>query len=62
VLVDNIVRGQSAGFTLSGCGGTLPFTGAPTIPTLAVGLVMVAVGLALVRRARTTGRPAEKSG
>jgi hypothetical protein len=58
VLVDNIVRGQSAGFTLTGCGGTLPFTGASTIPTLAVGLVMVVVGLALVRRTRTAGRSA----
>jgi LPXTG-motif cell wall-anchored protein len=56
VLVDSIVRGQSAGFTLTGCGGALPFTGSSTIPTLAIGLVMLAVGLALVRRNRTSGR------
>jgi LPXTG-motif cell wall-anchored protein len=56
VLVDSIVRGQSAGFTLNGCGGALPFTGSSTIPTLAIGLVMLAVGLALVRRNRTSGR------
>jgi hypothetical protein len=56
VLVDNIVRGQSAGFTLTGCGGALPFTGSSTIPTLAIGLVMVVVGLALVRRTRTSSR------
>jgi hypothetical protein len=58
VLVDSIVRGQSAGFTLTGCGGALPFTGSSTVPTLAIGLVMVAVGLALVRRTRTSGRSA----
>jgi len=56
VLVDSIVRRQSAGFTLTGCGGALPFTGSSTIPTLAIGLVMLAVGLALVRRNRTSGR------
>jgi hypothetical protein len=56
VLVDSIVRGQSAGFTLTGCGGALPFTGSSTIPTLTIGLVMLAVGLALVRRNRTSGR------
>jgi LPXTG-motif cell wall-anchored protein len=56
VLVDSIVREQSAGFTLTGCGGALPFTGSSTIPTLAIGLVMLAVGLALVRRNRTSGR------
>jgi LPXTG-motif cell wall-anchored protein len=55
VLVDSIVREQSAGFTLTGCGGALPFTGSSTIPTLAIGLVMLAVGLALVRRNRTSG-------
>jgi len=53
VLVDFIQRGQSAGFTLSGCGEALPFTGSSTIPLLAVGLVMVAGGFALVRRTRT---------
>jgi LPXTG-motif cell wall-anchored protein len=37
------------------CGGALPFTGSSTIPTLAIGLVMLAVGLALVRRNRTSG-------
>lgn len=56
VLVDSIVRGQSAGFTLTGCGGALPFTGSSTIPTLAIGLVMLAVGIALVRRNRTSAR------
>ena len=53
VLVDSIVRGQSAGFELSGC-DSLPFTGSSsTVPMLAVGLLMVAAGAALVRRART---------
>jgi LPXTG-motif cell wall-anchored protein len=55
VLVDFIERGESAAFTLTGCGrGALPFTGSSTIPLLAVGLVMVAGGFALVRRTRTT--------
>ena len=54
VLVDSIQRGQSAGFTLTGCGGALPFTGSSsTIPMLAFGLAMVAAGFALVRRTRT---------
>jgi LPXTG-motif cell wall-anchored protein len=54
VLVDFIERGESAAFTLTGCGaGALPFTGSSTIPLLAVGLVMVAGGFALVRRTRT---------
>jgi LPXTG-motif cell wall-anchored protein len=53
VLVDNIVRGQSAGFQLSGC-DSLPFTGSSsTFPMLAVGLLMVTAGAFLVRRART---------
>jgi LPXTG-motif cell wall-anchored protein len=54
VLVDNIVREQSAGFTLTGCGDALPFTGSSTIPLLAIGLVMVAAGFGLVRRTRTS--------
>jgi LPXTG-motif cell wall-anchored protein len=55
VLVDSIVREQSAGFELSGCAeDSLPFTGSSTIPMLAIGLVMVATGLVLVRRIRTT--------
>jgi LPXTG-motif cell wall-anchored protein len=55
VLVDSIVREQSAGFELSGCAeDSLPFTGSSTIPMLAIGLVMVATGLILVRRIRTT--------
>jgi hypothetical protein len=53
VLVDNIVRGQSAGFTLNGCAEALPFTGSSTIPMLTIGLVMVAAGFELVRRTRT---------
>jgi hypothetical protein len=52
VLVDNIQRGQSAGFTLTGC-EALPFTGSSTIPMLAIGLAMVAAGFELVRRTRT---------
>lgn len=56
VLVDSIVRGQSAGFRLSGC-DALPFTGSSAVPMLAVGLLMVATGSALVRRARTGQRP-----
>ena len=54
VLVDSIVRDQSAGFALTGCTQkTLPRTGSLTIPLLATGLVLVAVGFGLVRRTRT---------
>ncbi len=54
VLVDSIVRDQSAGFALTGCTQkTLPHTGSLTIPLLATGLVLVAVGFRLVRRTRT---------
>jgi hypothetical protein len=55
VLVDNIVRGHSAGFTLTGCAeGTLPRTGSSLmVPVLATALVLVAVGFGLVRRTRT---------
>ena len=55
VLVDFIERGQSAAFTLRDCGpGALPFTGSATVPSLIVGLAMVAGGLALVHRTRTS--------
>jgi LPXTG-motif cell wall-anchored protein len=68
VLVDNIVRGQSAGFTLTGCRApttttppttgppiaALPRTGSSTVPLLTVGLLLVGLGLALVRRSRTS--------
>jgi uncharacterized protein YqkB len=55
VLVDFIERGQSAAFTLRDCGpGALPFTGSATVPSLIVGLAMVAGGLALVHKTRTS--------
>jgi LPXTG-motif cell wall-anchored protein len=54
VLVDSIVRAQSAGFALTGCTEkTLPRTGSATMPMLATGLVLVAVGFGLMRRTRT---------
>jgi len=67
VLVDDLVREQSPGFTLTGCGAataptppttgapgpTLPATGSSTMPLLAIGVVLFALGLALVRRTRT---------
>ena len=54
VLVDGIVRDQSAGVALPGCTkNTLPHTGSLTIPLLATGLVLVAVGFGLVRRTGT---------
>ena len=54
VVVDSIVRGQSAGFTLTGCAkATLPRTGGVTIPLLGAGLAAVAVGLWVIRRTRT---------
>ena len=53
VLVDDVVREQSPGFTLTGCSATLPITGSSTMRLLAIGLVVVAVGFALVRRTRT---------
>jgi hypothetical protein len=53
ILVDSLVREQSEGFSLSGC-GSLPFTGSSTVPMLAIGLVMVAAGTALLHRARTS--------
>jgi LPXTG-motif cell wall-anchored protein len=53
VLVDNVQREQSAGFTLNGCGEALAVTGSSTMPLLAIGLVLVAAGFALVRRTRT---------
>jgi LPXTG-motif cell wall-anchored protein len=69
VLVDGLVRGQSPIFTLTGCraapssippptsapGPTLPATGSSTMPLLAIGLVLLALGLALARGARTSG-------
>lgn len=68
VLVDNIVRGQSAGFTLTGCRAptattppttdppvaALPRTGSSTLPLLTVSLLLVGLGLALVRTSRTS--------
>jgi LPXTG-motif cell wall-anchored protein len=68
VLVDNIVRGQSAGFTLTGCraptaptppttgppGAALPRTGSSTLPLLTIGLLLVGLGLAFVRRSRAS--------
>jgi LPXTG-motif cell wall-anchored protein len=54
VLVDSIARDQSAGFALAGCTEkTLPRTGSLTIPMLATGLVLAAIGFGLVRRTRT---------
>jgi LPXTG-motif cell wall-anchored protein len=60
VLVDGLVRGQSAAFTLTGCGAatvptgpSLPATGSSTMPLLATGLVLVTLGGALVRRTRS---------
>jgi LPXTG-motif cell wall-anchored protein len=60
VLVDGLVREQSPGFTLTGCGAatvppgpTLPATGSSTMPLLVTGLVLVTLGGALVRRTRT---------
>ena len=67
VLVDNIQRGQSPGFTLIGCvrpsttppttramGARIPTTGSTTMPLLAAGLGLIVVGFALVRRARSS--------
>jgi hypothetical protein len=54
VLVDSIVREQSAGFALTGCTqNTLPRTGSMTIPMLATGLALVAIGFGLVQGTRT---------
>ena len=67
VLVDGLVRGQSPIFELTGCraapsptppttsapGPTLPATGSSTMPLLAIGLVLLALGLALARGAPT---------
>ena len=68
VLVDGLVRGQSPIFELTRCrtapssappttsapGPTLPATGSSTTPLLAIGLVLLALGLALARSARTS--------
>jgi LPXTG-motif cell wall-anchored protein len=55
VLVDNIVRGQSPGFTLTGCGedgagelAEMPRTGTGTTAMVAGGVGMLAVGAGLV--------------
>jgi LPXTG-motif cell wall-anchored protein len=55
VLVDGLVRGQSSGFELTGCRSTLPATGTPAIPLLAVGVALLGAGL-LVRQ-RSLRRP-----
>lgn len=53
VLVDDIVRAQSRGFELSGCGAALPATGSWIGPMAAAALASIAAGLVLVHRSRT---------
>jgi LPXTG-motif cell wall-anchored protein len=67
VLVDSLVREQSAGFALTGCGAvtapsppttsaagrSLPATGSSTMSLLAIGLVLVTLGFTLAWRTRT---------
>jgi LPXTG-motif cell wall-anchored protein len=68
VLVDGLVRGQSPIFELTGCrtapsptppttrapGPTLPATGSSTMTSLVIGLVLLALGLAIAWGARTS--------
>jgi LPXTG-motif cell wall-anchored protein len=68
VLVDGLVRGQSPIFELTGCrpapsptppttrapGPSLPATGSSTMTSLVIGLVLLALGLAIAWGARTS--------
>jgi hypothetical protein len=56
VLVDGLVRAQSSGFSLRGCGAVLPATGPSDLPMVLIGAGLVVSGLTLVRSSRSLRR------